>query len=154
MSHAPPHRPTPFCRPRHTALLRRSVALVAALCLAAAAQAGVVLVAHPSLHKLDTDTVQRIYTGKVIVVGGVSVVPVHLPAASPQRQRFMADLMQQSEDAYQAYWTVRRYVGKGTPPREVRSVAEALAHVASTPGGLAYVDDTDLPAGANVVWRR
>jgi hypothetical protein len=118
------------------------------------AQAGVVVVAHPSIHKLDTDTVQRIYTGKVIVVAGVSVSPVHLPAASLQRQHFMAELMQQSEDAYQAYWTVRRYVGKGTPPREVRNPAEALGHIAATPGGLAYVDDADVPPGANVVWRR
>jgi hypothetical protein len=103
---------------------------------------------------MDAETVQRIYAGKVIVVGGVVVSPVHLPVGSPQRQHFMADVMQQSEDAYQAYWTVRRYVGKGTPPREVHNLAEALAHVGATPGGLAYVDDTDVPAGANVVWRR
>ena len=121
--------------------------------MALAAQAGVVLIAHPSVHKLDADTVQRIYTGKVIVVGGVSVSPVHLPVGSPQRQHFMADVMQQSEDAYQAYWTVRRYVGKGTPPREVRNLGEALGHVGATPGGIAYVDDADVPAGANVVWR-
>jgi hypothetical protein len=133
--------------------LRCCIAWCVTWSVAMSAQAGVVVIAHPSLHKLDTDTVQRIYTGKVIVVGGVSVSPVHLPVGSPQRQHFMAELMQQSEDAYQAYWTVRRYVGKGTPPREVHNLAEALGHVGATPGGMAYVDDTDLPAGANVVWR-
>jgi len=98
--------------------------------------------------------VQRIYAGKVIVVSGVTVSPVHLPSSSLQRQHFMSDLMQQSEDNYQAYWTVRRYVGKGTPPKEMHSVAEVLGFVSATPGGIAYVDDADLPSGANVVWRR
>jgi hypothetical protein len=120
----------------------------------ASSWAGVVIVGHPGVRKLDAETLQRIYAGKVIEVGGVTVSPVHLPVAAPQRQRFMADVMQQTEDNYQAYWTVRRYVGKGTPPRELRSLAEVLAHVAHTPGGLAYVDDADLPVGANVVWKR
>ncbi len=125
------------------------------MCLAAGqAWAGVVVVAHANVRKLDAETVQRIYAGKVIVVGDVTVSPVHLPTGSPQRQHFMADLMQQSEDNYQAYWTVRRYVGKGTPPQEMRNVTEALGFVSSTPGGIAYIDDADLPSGANVVWRR
>ncbi len=116
--------------------------------------AGVVVVAHPSVHKLDAETVQRIYTGKVIEVGGVAVSPVHLPASFAQRQRFMAEVLQQTEDNYQAYWTVRRYVGKGTPPRELRSLTDVLAYVSHTPGAVAYVDDSELPAGANVVWKR
>ncbi|MEY4763366.1 MAG: hypothetical protein RI907_39 [Pseudomonadota bacterium] len=119
-----------------------------------AAWAGVVLVGHASVHKVDQDTVQRIYSGRMIEVGGVAVSPVHLPASHPARQRFMADVLQQTEEQYLAYWTVRRYVGKGTPPPELRSVGEALAHVARTPGGLAYVDEADVPAGANVIWKR
>jgi hypothetical protein len=116
--------------------------------------AGVVVVAHPTVRKLDAETVQRIYTGKVIEVGGVAVSPVHLPAGFAQRQRFMAEVLQQTEDNYQAYWTVRRYVGKGAPPRELRSLADVLTYVAHTPGAVAYADDSELPAGANVVWKR
>ncbi len=120
----------------------------------ASSWAGVVVVGHPTVRKLDAETVQRIYAGKVIEVGGVTVSPVHLPVATPQRQRFMAEVLQQTEDNYQAYWTVRRYVGKGTPPRELRSLAEVLAHVAHTPGAVAYLDDSELPAGAHVIWKR
>jgi len=104
--------------------------------------AGVVVVAHPTVRKLDAETVQRIYTGKVIEVGFA------------QRQRFLAEVLQQTEDNYQAYWTVRRYVGKGAPPRELRSLADVLTYVAHTPGAVAYADDSELPAGANVVWKR
>jgi hypothetical protein len=138
---------------RMRAGVRQLVACLVGLGMASS-WAGVVVVGHPSVRKLDAETVQRIYTGKVIEVGGVTVLPVHLPVATPQRQRFMAEVLQQTEDNYQAYWTVRRYVGKGTPPPELRSLAEALAHVAHTPGAVAYVDDSDLPPGAHVIWKR
>jgi ABC-type phosphate transport system substrate-binding protein len=116
--------------------------------------AGVVVVANANVHKLDNATVQRIYTGKVIEVGGVAVAPVNLHAGQPVRQRFLSDYLQQSEDNYVAYWTVRRYVGKGVPPRELGSVAEVIAYVQNTPGAVAYLDEADVPASMNVVLRK
>ncbi len=122
--------------------------------LAAPAMAGVVVVAHANMHKLDLPTLQRIYTGKVIEVGGVSVSPINLKAGQPLRQRFLADYLQQTDDAYVAYWTVRRYVGKGVPPRELPTVADVISYVQSTPGAVAYLDEADVPASMNVVLRK
>jgi len=122
--------------------------------LAAPAMAGVVVVAHANMHKLDLPTLQRIYTGKVIEVGGVSVSPINLRAGQPLRQRFLADYLQQTDDAYVAYWTVRRYVGKGVPPRELPTVADVISYVQSTPGAVAYLDEADVPASMNVVLRK
>lgn len=116
--------------------------------------AGVVVVAHANMHKLDLPTLQRIYTGKVIEVSGVSVAPVNLRAGQALRQRFLADYLQQTDDAYVAYWTVRRYVGKGVPPRELPTVAEVISYVQSTPGAVAYLDEADVPASMNVVLRK
>lgn len=116
--------------------------------------AGVVVVGNANVHKLDNATVQRIYTGKVIEVGGVAISPVNLHAGQPVRQRFLADYLQQSEDNYLAYWTVRRYVGKGVPPRELGSVAEVIAYVQNTPGAVAYLEEADVPATMNVVLRK
>lgn len=121
---------------------------------AESAMAGVVVVAHANMHKLDLPTLQRIYTGKVIEVGGVSVSPVNLHAGQPLRQRFLNDYMQQTDDAYVAYWTVRRYVGKGVPPRELPTVADVISYVQTTPGAVAYLDEADVPASMNVVLRR
>ena len=81
------------------------------------AQAGVVVVGHPGMRKLDVATVERIYSGKVVELDGQPVVPVNLPPQSPLRQRFLKDFMQRDEPSYLAYWTVRRYVGKAAPPR-------------------------------------
>lgn len=142
-------------------LLRLNKAILTALLMgmllsmpAMSAMAGVVVVAHANVHKLDQATVQRIYTGKVIETGGVSVTPVNLKAGQPLRQRFLSDYLQQTDDAYVAYWTVRRYVGKGAPPRELGSVAEVISHVQNTPGAIAYLDEADVPATMNVVLRK
>ena len=118
------------------------------------AWAGVVVIAHPALRKVDLVTLQRIYTGKVIEVGGVAVQPVNLHAGVPVRQRFLNEFLQQSDDTYQAYWTVRRYVGKGTPPRELGSAAEVISYVQNTAGAIGYVDDADNPPAALVLMRR
>lgn len=136
--------------------MRRLPLILFGWCLQVAATgalAGVVVVAHPDVRKLDLTTVQRIYTGKVVELSGQRVSPVNLAAGHPLRQRFLADFLQSDEPRYQAYWTVRRYVGKGVPPREFANSSEVIAHVLVTPGGIAYVDEADVPAGVNVVAR-
>lgn len=114
----------------------------------------VVVVAHGNVRKLDASTVQRIYTGKAIEVDGVAVMPVNLKPGQSLRQRFLSEYLQQAEDVYTGYWTVRRYIGKGTPPRELASVAEVLAFVQNTPGAVAYMDEADVPTSMNVVLRK
>jgi ABC-type phosphate transport system substrate-binding protein len=116
--------------------------------------AGVVVVGHPALRKLDLQTVQRIYTGKVVEVDGVPVQPINAPPGQVLRQRFLSDYLQQNEGSYVAYWTVRRYVGKGAPPRELTPVAEVLSQVANTPGAIAYVDEADVTSAVSVLLRR
>jgi hypothetical protein len=137
--------------------LHLTIALLAALglpgLLAPLAQAAIVVVAHPGLRKLDTATVERIYAGKVVELDGQPVVPVNLPPQNPLRQRFLKDFMQRDEPSYLAYWTVRRYVGKGAPPKEVGSVSEVLMHVLHNPGAIGYMDETDVPPGVNIVAR-
>jgi hypothetical protein len=134
--------------------LQRWIGLTVLTMYLSPAVAGVVVVAHANVHKLDQATVQRIYTGKVIEVGGVTVLPVNLRVGQTLRQRFLGDYLQQTDDTYVAYWTVRRYVGKGVPPRELGSAADIISYVQSTPGAVAYLDDTDVPSGMNVVLRK
>ncbi len=114
----------------------------------------VVVVAHGNVRKIDAVTVQRIYMGKVIEVDGVPVQPVNLKPGQVLRQRFLSDHLQQTEDAYTGYWTVRRYIGKGAPPRELNSTAEVLQYVQNTPGAVAYLDEADVPPSANVVHKK
>ena len=129
--------------------------MVAGLTLgpAHAADDDLVVVAHASVPKLDLQTLQRLYTGRVVEVGGVNLVVANGAPGSTVRQRFLSQVMQQDDDRYRAYWTVRRHVGKGTPPRDLRNTAEVLEFVQTTPGAVAYLTVAELKPGLNVVAR-
>jgi ABC-type phosphate transport system substrate-binding protein len=112
-----------------------------------------VLIGNASVPKLDTPTAQRLYTGRSVEVNGVAIVVVNASSGSKLRDRFMASVMNQDDDKYVAYWTVRKHVGKGTPPRELKTAAEVVEFVQSTPGAVGYISAGDLKAGMNVVLR-
>lgn len=123
--------------------------------LAVPALAGdVVVIGNSNVPKMDSGTVLKIYTGKFISVAGVSVTPVALKQGLALRSRFLQDYLGQDDEKYDAYWTVRRYIGKGTPPAEMATSADIINYVQSTPGGIGYIDAADLKPGINVVARK
>lgn len=110
-----------------------------------------VVIGHPGLSTIDRVSLQRIYTGKVVEMNGARVFPVDLRPGDRLRQRFLELYLGQDEDKYIGYWTVRRYVGKGMPPRELDSQEAVIQYVNQTPGAISYVDETNLQAGSNVL---
>jgi ABC-type phosphate transport system substrate-binding protein len=128
--------------------------LLAGCSLAQAADRAVVVIGHASVRKLDQAALQRIFTGKTIELDGVRVQPINAAPGTPVRQRFLSQYLQTDEDQYVGYWTVRRYVGKGTPPPEVRQAAEMIELVGKTPGAIGYIDEADLQPGLNVLLRK
>jgi hypothetical protein len=120
---------------------------------ASADRDALVLIGHASLPRIDLATAQRLYSGRAVEVAGVAVVPVNAAPSSKARERFMAGVMSQEDDKYVAYWTVRKHIGKGTPPRELKTAAEVIDFVQNTPGALGYVVAGDLKPGMNVVLR-
>jgi ABC-type phosphate transport system substrate-binding protein len=116
-----------------------------------AAVAAPVIIGNPSVPALDRTTVERIYTGRVVEVGGMRVTPVNLPPGNAIRESFLRDFLAQDEDKYSGYWTVRRYVGKGTPPKELNSSAAVIEYVSKTEGAIGYVDSAEATAGVKVL---
>lgn len=130
------------------------VSTVAAMLFAPArADEAVVVIAHAPLRGINAEQIKRIYMGRVIELDGQVLHPVQLTRGQPLRLRFHARVLQQSEDDYFAYWTVRRYIGKGTPPQELPSAADVLAYVQRTPGAIGYLDASEIKAGTVVVYR-
>lgn len=129
-------------------------ALMLFLALSAWAGDQVVLIGHASMRKLDLVTVQRIYTGKVVEIDGNPVIPVNAQPNQSVRLRFLTDYLQQDEEKFVAYWTVRRYVGKGTPPREFGDTAALIAYIQKTPGAIGYVHENEVTPSMNVLLRR
>lgn len=115
----------------------------------------VMVVANVDTPPLDEDTLQKIYLGKVVEVNGRPVIPVNLSKGSVVRKAFMEQILTQDDDKFIAYWTVRRYIGKGTPPREFDTIEQQLAFVRSTPGAVGYVDQSaDVKQGLRTLFRK
>ena len=130
--------------------------LAGALCglaLPAVAADELLVVANAPLRGLDAEALKRAYTGRMIELDGQALRPVNLPPGHPARKRFLAGVLQQDEDDYAAYWTVRRYVGKGAPPRELATPAEVVNYIRATPGAIGYLEAADLKPGLTVVLR-
>lgn len=123
-----------------------------AVALPSRADDGVVVIANTPL-KLDAEGVRRVFTGRLIELDGLPLRPVNLAPGEPVRRRFLASVVQQSEEDYLAYWTVRRYIGKGVPPRDLATQAEVIDHVLRTPGGIGYIDAAALRPGLHIVLR-
>lgn len=115
---------------------------------------GWVLVANSAIKGVDAEMLKRIYTGRVVELDGLPLRPVNLAPGSALRRRFLAGALQLDDDDYIAYWTVRRYIGKGAPPRELRNAAEVMDYVQRTPGAIGYIEPADIKPGLVVLMRR
>lgn len=89
-----------------------------------ASSAGLSVVANANVPAFTIDRLQRLYTGRAVEVDGVPITAVHLAGA--EKARFLEAVLQQSEADYRAYWTVRRHIGKGTPPRDLPTASELV----------------------------
>ena len=113
------------------------------------------VVANLDTPSLDEDTLQKVYLGKVVEVDGHPITPVNLAKGSTLRNAFMQRYLTQDEEKFTAYWTVRRYIGKGTPPREFATIEQQLQFLQSTPGAIGYVDDSiELRQGLRMLFRK
>ena len=83
---------------------------------------------------------------------GEAAVPVDLTEQSPARQAFSTQVLGKDAAAMKGYWQQMIFTGKGVPPLEKATEAEAIAFVAATPGAVGYVaPGTPLPAGVKTV---
>jgi hypothetical protein len=115
---------------------------------------GVAVIAYPGMPKTDQQTLQRLYTGRVVSINQQAALPLNLAPGNPIRKQFLETVLGQDEEQYVGYWLVRRYVGKGAPPQEFGSLDEMLNYLVTTPGAVGYVPVARIPLGANVIFRR
>lgn len=136
--------------------MKKSFALFSlALFFASASHAGnIVVIGNESVPKMDMVTIQKVFTGKVIKVAGVSVKAVNAQTGMPTRDSFLQAFLNQDDEKYIAYWTVRRYIGKGAPPLELQSDEDIIRYVQENPGAVAYIDEDKLKPGMNVIARQ
>jgi len=127
---------------RNKPILSLLIALSACTGTSAMAAGPLLVVANADTPALDADTLQKIYLGKVVEIDGHPVIPVNLAKGNMLRAAFMQQVLAQDDDKFIAYWTVRRYIGKGSPPREFATMEEQLEFLRKTPGAVGYLDDS------------
>jgi len=117
--------------------------------------AEMVVVANPDTPALNEATLQKVYLGKVVEVSGRPVVPVNLVKGNVLRKEFMEKVVGMDDDKYIAYWTVRRYIGKGSPPREFAIIQEQREFLRTTPGSVGYQDESaDSKQGVKMILKK
>jgi hypothetical protein len=96
-----------------------------------------------------------VYLGKVVEIDGRPIIPVNLPKGNGLRKTFMEQVLTHDDDKFIAYWTVRRYIGQGTPPREFPTVEQEVEFLRRTPGAVGYVPGSaELKAGLRVLLKK
>ncbi|WP_028870501.1 hypothetical protein [Psychromonas arctica] len=126
--------------------------LILILFVSTPAQSELVIIGNSKtvFSELNTRIISRIYTGKIIEIEGVSVIPINSIQTTALRNKFLEKYLSQDENEYSAYWTVRRFIGKGTPPKELASVTDIINYVGETPGAIGYIDTDSISVPSSV----
>lgn len=83
--------------------------------------------------------------GKLIVVDQVPGTPVH--------NDFYKNVVKKNGSQLKAYWAKVVFSGKRAPPMVLMNDADVIEWVASTPGGLGYIDSASVNETVKVLFR-
>ena len=117
--------------------------------------ASLLVVANLDTPPIDEAMLQRVYLGKVVEIQSRPIIPVNLTKGNSLRKAFMERVLEHPDDKFIAYWTVRRYIGQGTPPREFATIQEQIEFLRTTPGAVGYVHDiAELKPGLKILLKK
>ncbi len=132
------------------------VCLMAALVgLPMSAQAGVVVIAHPSVQTsaLTAEQVSQLFGGRTTQLpDGSAVQPLNMNEGAAARAQFNAKVLGKTEQQLRSYWSRMIFTGKAQPPRVLNSSADMLRTVASTSGYVGYIDSQDVGDKVKVLY--
>lgn len=119
-----------------------------------ASYADVVVIVHPSNNNsFAKEDVEALFMVKKSTFSdGSKASAFYLSADDPVRHQFDEKVLGRSSSQLKAYWSKLVFTGKGTPPPELTSSAEAVAKVAGDASAIAYVDKSAVNGGVKVVF--
>ena len=108
---------------------------------AAADDVVAVVSAKSPITGLNSSQVADIFLGKTNrFPDGTIAMPIDLPEESPVREKFYAEYTGKSPAQVKAQWSKIIFTGRGQPPRQVDSGADAKKLLADNPNAIAYID--------------
>lgn len=118
-------------------------------------QADLVLIANAKsgVEQLSRSEVVNIYLGRYrMLASGLTAEPLDQPYESEMREAFYRQLVDKNLSQISAYWSRLVFSGKIHPPKVVNNPAEAVTEVARYPGGVAYVDRSQVDHRVRIVF--
>jgi ABC-type phosphate transport system substrate-binding protein len=126
--------------------------LASSLLLAAGANAQVVVVTAKSGGDMSKEQVSDVFLGRASSLpGGAAAQLFDQPESSPLRDEFYSKVTGKSAAQAKSLWSKLAFTGKGTPPKEAANSAEIKKAVASTPGGIGYIEKSAVDDSVKVV---
>lgn len=131
----------------------KSSLLIFSLLAPISALADVAVIVHPSnKNTFALGDVESIFMlKKSTFADGSKASPFYLSGEDAARNLFNEKALGKSSSQLKAYWSKLVFTGKGTPPPELPSSADAVAKVAADPTAVAYVDKSAVTAAVKVV---
>lgn len=117
------------------------LALLLAPAIAADAEPGVTLIAHPDagLATVSAEDLADVYTGRrTRWPNGTKAVPL-TSGDRPTTERFLVGCLGTTPSAFAAHWKRAVFTGKGTPPAQAKDDRDMLELVRRTPGAIGFV---------------
>lgn len=134
------------------------IATVLALATASTAgEAGFKLIVNPDnpVSAVDRDFLRDAYLKKATEwSNGETVRPLDLDSRFPARDDFRREVVKKTASQLKSYWNQQIFSGKGVPPPEADSTADAIAYVLANPGAVGYLPVDVDPGRAKVIGLR
>jgi ABC-type phosphate transport system substrate-binding protein len=139
-----------------TIRLLATAALLALACsapLRASAQEVVPVVsARSPVTSLNEAQVADIFLGKTSrFPDGMQAMPIDLAEESPARERFYAQFTGKSPAQVKAHWSKIIFTGRGQPPRQASTGAEARRIIADNPHAIGYIERSLVDSSVRIV---
>jgi ABC-type phosphate transport system substrate-binding protein len=130
-----------------------SLSLAVLPCAAASGADVVAVVSSKSrVTALHPDQVADIFLGKTShFPDGTQATPIDQSEDSPTREKFYAQFTGKSPAQVKAYWAKIIFTGRGQPPRQVATGAEAKKLIAQNPNAIGYIDSALVDDSVRVV---
>jgi ABC-type phosphate transport system substrate-binding protein len=121
--------------------------------MAAGAQDVVAVVSAKSpITALTANQVADIFLGKTAhFPDGSPAVPIDLSEDSSEREKFYTQFTGKSPAQVKAHWSKIIFTGRGQPPRQASTSAEARKIVAENPHAIGYIDNSAVDRSVRVL---
>ncbi len=119
------------------------------------AEGFVIVTFNDQIQPLRTNQVKMLYRGRVNHLEGIAVKLADLPNSSSIRKDFYQALLNKTPSQMNMIWARQSFSGQSSAPYELENdtITDVIDWLTENPNGVAYLPETGLPPGINVLYK-